>query len=353
MHLPGGTFSERYEQDMAVVRTKTQWALLFAFLVLLFLLPLPQLGISTQYIRFVTTICITIVAVQGLNLLIGYTHQLSFGHIAFVAVGAYTSAILASKLGVPFWISLPLAGLVAGVVGVFFGLPSLRVKGLYLALSTLAAYFIIMYVISQWNSMTGGTSGIQVPPASLAGIVFDTPRTYYYIVLVVTIIMVFLAKNLVRTATGRAFMAIRDNDKAAEVMGISLFKYKLLAFFLGCFFAGISGALLANSVTIIDPSYFDLTTTILYVGMLIVGGMGSITGAIFGTVFLLGLNQGAFQLAPVIAKAVPAISAGIAASFSQMVYALVIILFLVFEPRGLYHRWELFKSYYRLWPLPY
>ena len=351
MHLPGGTFGESYDQDMAVVRTKTQWTLLIVFLVFLFSIPL--LPITTQYVRFAITIGITIIAVHGLNLLIGYCHQLSFGHVAFVAVGAYTSAALGSKFGVPFWFSVPLAGLSAGLVGLFFGLPSLRVKGLYLALSTLAAHFIIMYIISHWDSVTGGTSGIKAPPASLGAIFFDNPRDYYYIVIIVTIIMTFLAKNLARTATGRAFMAIRDNDKAAEVMGISLFRYKLLVFFIGCFYAGIAGALLAHSVTIFDPDFFSLYDTIWYVGMLIVGGLGSTTGAIFGTVFLLGLKQVAFELAPIIGKAVPAISAGIAAGLAQMIFALIIIFFVVFEPRGLYHRWELFKSSYRLWPLPY
>ena len=165
--------------------------------------------------------------------------------------------------------------------------------------------------------------------------------------------MSFFAKSLARTRTGRNFIAIRDNDKAAAVMGISLFRYKLLAFAIGCFYAGIAGSLWAHYMTVIDPDHFTLVNAIWYVGMLIVGGMGSFAGVFFGVIFLKGVELAATEMGPSLADLIPGLGSSIAASLAQFVLALIVILFLVYEPRGLAHRWELLKSAFRIWPFPY
>jgi branched-chain amino acid transport system permease protein len=249
---------------------------------------------------------------------------------------------------------MPCGGLTAALVGMVFGLPSLRIKGLYLALATLAAHFIIIWVLLEpLASLTGGALGIKAPAPTLGGLTFKSDQSFYYIALVVTILMTFFAKNLLRTSAGRAFVAIRDNDLAAEVMGISLFRYKLLAFFIGCFYAGVAGSLLCHDMGWAHVEHFTLDEAVWYVGMLIVGGMGSTVGVVFGVVFLKLLSEFAVMLGPIAADAIPAISAGISAALAQLLFALVIIGFLVYEPRGLAHRWGIIKASYRLWPFSY
>lgn len=347
--LPCGTYNPNYDVDMAIVRTRLQWGLFIAMLILLMVIPLFA---STYLLNLIILISIAIVAVHGISILMGYAGQVSLGHAAFMAVGAYTSAILTAKLGLPFWVALPCAGLSAAVVGLIFGLPSLRIKGFYIALSTLGAQFIIMYIIEH-IAITGGTSGIHCPSASIGNFVFDTRESYYYIVIIVTILMTFFAKNLVRTRVGRAFIAVRDNDIAAEVLGINVFYYKLLAFFIGCFYAGIAGSLLAHYQATVHPEQFPLMNSIWYLGMVVVGGMGSTLGAILGTIFVKGLDELMVVSAPAIAAVFPAVAENLFAALGAMVFGLVIILFLIYEPRGLAHRWEVFKASYRLWPFSY
>lgn len=347
--LPCGTYNPNYDVDMAIVRTRLQWGLFIAMLILLMVIPLFA---SAYLLNLIILISIAIVAVHGISILMGYAGQVSLGHAAFMAVGAYTSAILTAKLGLPFWVALPCAGLSAAVVGLIFGLPSLRIKGFYIALSTLGAQFIIMYIIEH-IAITGGTSGIHCPSASIGNFVFDNRESYYYIVIIVTILMTFFAKNLVRTRVGRAFIAVRDNDIAAEVLGINVFYYKLLAFFIGCFYAGIAGSLLAHYQATVHPEQFPLMNSIWYLGMVVIGGMGSTLGAILGTIFVKGLDELMVVSAPAIAAVFPAVAENLFAALGAMVFGLIIILFLIYEPRGLAHRWEVFKASYRLWPFSY
>ena len=225
------------------------------------------------------------IAALGLNILVGYCGQLSIGHAGFIAVGAYTSAILTNRFEMPFLVGLISAGIVAGVVGIIFGLPSVRVKGFYLAITTIAAQYIIIWVINHWG-LTGGFEGISVPYASIGGLVFDTDVKQFYLVMVIVVLAVFFAKNLARTKVGRAFIAIRDNDLAAEVMGINVNYYKLLAFFIGCFFAGIAGSLLAHTTYTLNAEQFSFTDSILYIGMIIIGGLGTTIGPILGVAFI-------------------------------------------------------------------
>jgi branched-chain amino acid transport system permease protein len=347
MSLPSGTFSQSYAQDMAIVRTKAQWVMLFAFLIFLFTCPL---YFSDRILTIMTIIGITIISVHGLNILNGYCGQISIGHVAFMAVGGYTSAVLCAKLGWPFWAALPCAALMAGMVGLLFGLPSLRVKGFYLIMATIAAHFIIIWVIIQLRNVTGGADGMAVPRPEIGGFVFKSKASYFYLVMIIACLATFLAQNIVRTRAGRAFIAIRDNDLAAEVMGVNLWTYKLLAFFIGCVFAGVAGSLLVHYFAFASPTQFPFMDSVWYLGMLIVGGEGSIAGAIFGAVFLKLLDELVTIVGPILSAVV---AAQAAASLGLIMRGLVIILFLIFEPRGLVHRWEMIKAYFKLWPFSY
>jgi branched-chain amino acid transport system permease protein len=308
---------------------------------------------SARILTILTIIGITVISVHGLNILTGYCGQISLGHAGFMAVGGYVSGILCAKLGWSFWAALPTAGLAAGIVGLIFGLPSLRIKGFYLIMATIAAHFIIIWVILQLYNVTGGADGLAVPRPEIGGFVFKSKASYFYLVMIIACLVTFLTINLVRTSAGRAFIAIRDNDLAAEVMGINLWAYKLLAFFIGCVFAGVAGSLLVHYIAFASVDQFPFMNSVWYLGMLIVGGMGSTAGAIFGAVSLKLLDELVTIAGPALAAAFPAIAAQAAASLSLIMRGLVIILFLIFEPRGLYHWWERIKAYYRLWPFSY
>lgn len=348
---PCGTFDRSYAQDMAIIRTRLQWIILIVGLVLLFSAPLFASG---RWLNLLNLIGISVIAVHGLNILTGYCGQISLGQAAFMAVGAYTSGVLTAKLGFSFWAALPCAAVSAGIVGLIFGLPSLRVKGFYLAMATLAAQFIIpTLLVNLLGPITGGVLTLRVPPPEIGGIICRTPESMFYIIIPIAVLMTFFAKNLVRTGVGRAFIAIRDNELAAEVQGVNVFGYKLLAFFICSVYAGVAGCLWAHWMRAINPEHFTLMNSIWYVGMVIVGGMGSTAGAVFGTVFLRILDEFTKTLGMSLAMTFPAWAAFVQATLTQIVYGLVIILFIIFEPRGLAHRWEIFKASYRLRPFPY
>jgi branched-chain amino acid transport system permease protein len=344
MGLPSGTFNQSYGQDVAIFRTRAQWVMLFAFLAFLFTCPL---FFSDRILTIMTIIGITVISVHGLNILTGYCNQISIGHVGFMAVGAYTSAVLTAKLGWPFWAALPAAALMAGIVGIIFGLPSLRVKGFYLIMATIAAHFIIIWFIIQLRNVTGGADGMAVPRPEIGSFVLKSKASWFYLVMIFACLATFLAKNVVRTRVGRAFIAIRDNELAAEVMGVNLWAYKLLAFFIGCVFAGVAGSLTVHYFAFASPTQFPFMDSVWYLGMLIVGGMGSTVGAIFGAVSLKLLDELVTIVGPILSAAV---APQAAASLGLIMRGLVIIVFLIFEPRGLAHRWQMVKAYYRLWP---
>lgn len=343
---PCGTFDERYSQDMAIFRIKRHWGLLAGALLFLYLFPL--FG-SYYFISLLNHLSITVIIVLGLQLVSGYCGQISFGQAAFMAVGAYTSAILTGKFGVSFFLALPVSGIVAGLIGLGGGAPSLRIKGFYLAMATIAIHFVVMWLILH-IPLTGTTQGLHPPAPQIGGLVFDSDEKIYYIIITVMLLMTYGARNMVRTRIGRAFVAIRDNDLAAEVMGIELYRYKLLAFFISCFYAGIAGSLWAHWIQMVHPEQFTLLHALNYIGMLIVGGGGSIPGVFFGVIFLRLLDEGVMFAAPLLASVFPWIGIHPAASLSVSVFGIILILFLIFEPRGLAHRWEIFKASYRLYP---
>ncbi len=350
MDLPCGTRNYDYARDMAILRTKTHWILFIALLVFVFTAPLYW---TNYWLGVANLIGITLIAAIGLNILIGYCGQLSIGHAGFMAVGAYTTAVLTGKLGFPFLAGLICSGFTAGVVGLTFGLPSVRVKGFYLAITTIAAQFIIIWIINHWAPVTGGFVGLKVPYASVGGFIFRSKASQFYLIMIIAALCILFDKNLARGKIGRAFIAVRDNDLAAEVMGINLAYYKLLAFFIGCFLAGIAGALFAHWVGFLNAENFTLSDSILYIGMVIIGGLGTTLGPILGVILIRLLQQGIMYISPVLESAFPVLPAGFTSGIGPMVFGLVIVLFLILEPRGLAHRWMLFKAAYRLWPFSY
>jgi branched-chain amino acid transport system permease protein len=350
--LPCGVHFRTYRGDRAYLHTKAQWVWFIAFFILLFLLP--QL-ISIGFIAMINVTAIMIIAVVGLQITSGYAGQVNLGQSAFMGMGAFVTASLAANVNLPFWLSIPAGGVGGALFGALFGLPALRIKGFYLALTTIAAQIIFpLFIMSLPDKWCGGAIGLQIDPARLGDIAFDTDKSLYSLIMGVTIMMVYFAFNLVRTRVGRAFVAIRDNDIAAQIMGINLFTYKTLAFFIGAFYAGVAGGLWAYHLRYVGADQFTFYYSIWFVGMLIVGGLGSVLGAILGTVFLRALQEFVTFLGPLLVNVFPNIG-GAQLWFAGMNILLggVIILFLVYEPRGLAHRWNILKTNYRVWPFPY
>jgi branched-chain amino acid transport system permease protein len=329
---------------MAMVRTRTKW--IFLAILLVFFFTIPRWA-SVSTLTLATIMGINIIAAHGLNILTGNCGLVSLGHAGFMMVGGYAMAILTQTAGLPFILALPISALVAGVVGIIFGLPSLRIKGFYLIMATVAAYFIIHWLVLQFRSLTGGTEGMPVPPADLFGLSLRGKETYFYVVLVLAIIATLVAKNILRTRSGRAFIAIRDNDLAAEVMGVNLFSYKLQAFFVGCVFAGLAGALSVQYLSFANVEQFPFFDSVWMLGMLIIGGMGSVSGVIYGVIVIKLLQQLATRIGPALADIVnPQAAVGL----GLILPSVAIILFLIFAPRGIAHILERVKNYYQAWP---
>lgn len=344
MRLPSGTFAQSYGQDMAMLRTKSHWVILGVLLVFLFSVPS---WASNSLLTLATIIGITSVSAHGLNILTGNCGLVSLGHSGFMLVGGYAMAILCNKLGLPFLAGVPLAGLAAGVVGIIFGLPSLRIKGFYLIMATVAAYFILHWLVLQFRGLTGGTEGLRVPSAEIFGFSIRDKAVFFYVVLVIAVLATVVAKNILRTRAGRAFVAIRDNDLAAEVMGVSLFSYKLQAFFVGCVFAGIGGALSVQFYGYANVEQFPFFDSVWLLGMLIIGGMGSVSGVIYGVIAIKLLQQFATRIGPSLAEV---LNPQAAVGLSLILPSVAIILFLIFAPRGVAHLLERIRNYYQAWP---
>jgi branched-chain amino acid transport system permease protein len=350
MRYPAGIHNINYAQDMSIIRTKAHWVIFALGMIALFAFPL----YATSFIHIINLVGIYVISAVGLMLLTGYCGQISLGQAAFMMVGAYTGAWM-TRAGFPFFGSLILSGLIAGVVGLLFGLPAVRVKGFYLAMSTLAAQFIIPWCIVEIRpDFTGGIHSLRVNPMTIFGHKLISQIEMFYVIIPITCILVIFAKNLVRTQIGRAWVAIRDNDLAAEVLGINIFFYKVLAFFVCTFFAGISGCLWAHWMRNVGPTHFELVTSVWFLGMIILGGMGSITGAVVGVIVVRILDYVvSILLTPLVEGAFPLLSNQIVAGLPAFVFGLIILLFVIFEPRGVNHRWEIFKASYRIWPFSY
>jgi branched-chain amino acid transport system permease protein len=255
-------------------------------------------------------------------------------------------------LGFSFWLSIPFAGLVAALAGMIIGIPSLRVKGLYLCIATLAAQFIFEFIFIHWESMTKGITGINIPSPRIGSLEFITEKEFYWITLFFVVLGVGYARNLVRSRMGRAFVAIRDRDLSAEIIGINLFRYKLSAFAISSFYAGVAGALWVTFLKVVTPDHFPFILSIQYLAMIIVGGLGSVLGSIFGAVFITLTPELLNYLSEIVKMYAPG-HEEIFVPMKEVIFGLLIVLFLIFEPRGLAEIWNRIKNFFRLWPFSY
>src|SRR5436190_3803088 len=351
--LPAGDFRTTYAADTVIFPTAAGRYAAIAAVVLLCLAPL---ALSQYWLSILIQIGYMAIAALGLNILVGFTGQISIGHAAFFGLGAFTSAYLSSKLPVPVFFAIPLAGLITAVVGLVFGLPAARLKGLYLAIATLAAQYILLDFFSRADWFTGGTVPAVAEPFRIFGFTLRGDRRYFYVVLVYLVICYVLTTNLMRTRDGRALVAVRDHYLSAEIMGINLTKYRTLSFGLAAFYAGIGGALYAHYQEVVSNEGFTIDRSILFLAMVIIGGLGSVMGTLMGTVFMVLLPE-AMEWVSAALRGGP-IDQALAlrnniAFLREIAIGLVIVLFLVFEPDGLVHRWRRIKAYWKLYPFSY
>ncbi len=349
-----GVYQTTYEGDMALYPVPLARYASVASVAALLLLPLV---LDSHAMALVNLITLAAIGAIGLNILVGYTGQVSLGHGAFMMVGSYAAAIVTVRYDVPFWLGLPFGGAMAALVGAFFGIPSLRIKGLYLAIATLAAQFIIEWAInhSTWIS-PGAQATIYTPTPTLFGWEINTEFRRFYMILPVAVIAYVGALNLVRSRVGRAFIAVRDRDVAAEIIGVNIFKYKLLAFAVSSFYAGVAGALWTYYLKIANYEHFTLGTSVQYLAMIIIGGLGSVLGSVFGAVFITLLPIVLVYVVEGLARVVGfeyGVIANFLANLRLIIFGALIILFLAIEPEGLYRLWGNIRRYFRLWPFSY
>jgi branched-chain amino acid transport system permease protein len=340
-----GYFRTGYEQDLALIGTRLERRSLGAFVIALLAFPLIaspfQLDLACQ-------VFLACVGSLSLMLLTGYAGQISLGHAGLIAAGAFTVGILFRETNAPFWITLPAAALVGALLGIIFGLPSLRLRGLYLAVSTLALHFVVIYLGGEYESRRGFSTGIVIDPPKLASVFISDGRAWYFILLAAAAATLLVCLNLLRARTGRAWRAIRAHETVAEALGIGIAGYKLLAFVISSAVTAVAGALFAYYRGFVSVEAFSLFLTIQYLAMVIIGGMGSLLGALLGATFV--------TIFPYIIEtgllALPGAQryASLLFAVNYAAFGLVMILFLIFEPLGLVGIWRRIQSYFLLWP---
>jgi len=313
---------------------------------------------AQDYIVYILNlIMIHVIVALGMNILVGYTGQISLGHAGFFAIGAYTSVLLMTKLHVPFLLALPASGLVAAFFGLLLGLPALRLKGPYLVIATMGFGMAIIHIIGHWESFFGGHMGIITPPISFGPFILDTDKELYFLILAVTLGMTIAAINIIKSRIGRAFIAVRDSDIAAETIGVNLTYYKTLAFAVSAFYTGIGGSLMGFVLGFINPQNFNLFLSIAFLAMVVVGGLGSVLGSILGAILITILQQQLNNIPeiPLLGKGVIFLSerwfsmSGIA-NVSSIIFGFIMIMIVIFEPLGLWGRWLKIKYYWKRWP---
>jgi len=334
-------FKTDYDQDIRLAKHGGHffWYSLLGVL----LLAAPWL-FSEYLLAQVTQMLIYGIVGLGLMLLAGFTGLFSLGHAAFLGVGAYTQAVL-TNAGWPFPVAMAMAGALSAAAGVVVGLPALRVKGIYLGIATLAFGFIVEEGFARWESVTGGNAGKTVASPRFFGWTADTGTEFYFICLVVAIGATLACLNLLRSPTGRAFVAIRDSEISAQSMGIHLAYYKTLSFAISAALAGIGGALYGHQIRFISPDQFNIIQSVDLLLMVVVGGLGSIHGAFLGAIFLIGLPQAIAAVKDVLPPAI-----GQAPGLKPVIYGIVLIAFVLFEPLGLYGRWLKVRTWFQLFP---
>lgn len=335
-------FKTRYEQDLQVFKHGVSAAWYAALFIFLLVAPFV---VPDYYRTQIVFICIYGIAGFGLMLLSGFTGQISMGHAAFLAIGAYGEAILQAN-GIPFVVSAPLAMLMAAAAGFLIGLPALRLTGIYLAIATLAFGFIVEEAMARWESMTGGNSGMVVSNVNLLGTKLEAEYSFYYLCVACIVLVGFAVFNLLRSPTGRAFIAIRDSEISAQSMGVSLSRYKTLSFAISAGITGLAGALYAHQIRFLSPEQFTLFVSIEFLMMIVIGGMGSLHGAVFGAIFVIGLPEFIAVTKDYLPQAV-AEQSGLKAT----IFGVIMILFVLFEPLGIYGRWIKIRTYFSMFPL--
>lgn len=338
------------------VRLFSSGVTLFWFLILiLFLAAFPFL-FKNYYVYVANYVAINVLVAIGLNLLVGYTGQISLGHAGFFAIGAYGTVILMAKLHVPFLVSLPAAGLISALFGFLLGFPALRLEGPYLSIATLGFGLTITRVIGRVEFF-GGRQGLHAPELTIGPWHLNTDRDFYYLLITLTVLLTLAARNLIKTKVGRAFIAIRDADVAAETMGVNLMGYKTLAFAISAFYTGIAGGLYAFVLRFIEPELFSLLMSILFLAMVVVGGLGSIFGAIAGACLLswLDLELRNILSIPYLGEWLTVLSKSYfsitgVSNIQFILYGLIMVLIMLFEPLGIYGFWIRTKIYWRTWP---
>lgn len=361
--LPCGDYHQDYSEDQGWWQTnfiKAKMILLLAtiFIVMPVLLP-------GYYLSVATMVGYTAMGALGVQLLIGFAGLITLGHAAFIAVGAYTSTLLVLQFpwpgfiedwGLAYPISIVVAGIAAGLWSVLFGLPSAKVKGFYLILTTMAAQFITVdFILTQYVSQIGGRGqAFSLPPGiiKIGPWTIDSDGKVYYLMAVLLTLMVIVLANLLRSKPGRAWVAIRDNDIAAEALGINIIRYKLLAFFVAGFFAGIAGAFWVSNTAALSPEHFPWFWSLWLVGVILIGGVGSIHGAIFGSLFMVLVMEGLQWAVIPLAEYYPRLLMAFA-SIKDAAFGLAICAFLIYEPNGIAYRWWQTKNYFNLWPFSY
>ena len=365
--LPCGDYHQNYVEDQGWWQSKFIKGKMILLLAIVFI-GIPSLAISPEgeyWVSVATMVGYTAMGALGVQLLIGFAGLLTLGHAAFIAVGAYTSTLLVLQFpwpqfivdwGLAYPISIVAAGIVAGLWSVLFGLPSARVKGFYLILTTMGAQFITVdFVLTQYVSQIGGRGqAFSLPPGTIkiGPWVIESDVQIYYVMAVLLTLMVIVFANLIRSKPGRAWIAIRDNDIAAEALGINIVWYKLLAFFVAGFMAGVAGAFWVSNTAALSPEHFPWGWSLWLVGVILIGGVGSIQGAIFGSIFMVVIME-LLQLAVLpIAEYFPQVLMNFS-YIKDMAFGLAICAFLIYQPNGLAYRWWQAKNYFNLWPFSY
>jgi len=353
-HRESGVLKTTYEADMALYPLPiARWTVGALAVVFFGVIPLT---LDQYYLSLANLVWISVIGALGLNILVGYTGQVSIGHGAFMSVGAYTAANLAIRLGSPWPVNLLAGGLMAALVGAVVGIPSVRIKGLYLAIATLAGQLIIEWTINHVTFISGGVqASIDVPRPRLGSYVLSSQRQMYFFLLVFVVLAIVGTLNLIRSRVGRAFIAIRDQDIAAEIIGIDIFRYKLLAFAISSFYAGVTGVLYTYYLGIANYEQFQIGVSIDYLAMIIIGGLGSVLGSVLGAIFVtllpIGIRYameafgGIFFAPQTVLNLIP--------NLRLMMFGALIIFFLIVEPEGLNRLWRNIRNYFRIWPFAY
>lgn len=347
--MSSGDYTVTYREQIEIF--KTNFSRFWLGILFLLMAVFPFL-VDTYFIYLANMTGIFAIGALGLNILTGAGGLISLGHAGFVAIGAYASGILVTKAGLPFIVALPLSGLIAAFFGFIIGLPALRLKGLYLAMITMGFVFVVEYLILEFPSLTGGGEGLSVPPIQIGPLVVDTDMDYYFLTMPILVILCYFTKNILRTPFGRALISIRDRDIAAEVTGVHLAKYKVQAFMLSAFFAGVSGSIYGHYMSLISPDYFGFALSIDFIVIIIIGGLGTVLGTIFGSIFITIVPE-LLRLFGDLTRHTFPIFAERFGDLREGIFGLLMILFIVFEPTGLAGIWRRVKIYWKAWPYRY